>query len=881
RHHPFEKPIRIGFKDFVISNWQSIIAILLIWILLTVFVITLMYALHKAKTHKETLLLLKSSLETQKKLEESERRFKALAEQFPGAVFIAKDDPKLSIIYITQQIEDLTGYKKEIFLSGELSILELTHNEDRDYVLSEREEKLKEKKPYQLTYRLLTKDEKWIWVCEMGTGIWDDSKLLYIQGYIWDVTQAKVEEEIKKRKLERTNIEREILIEVMARPEVEEGDFDSLSRFITESIGIRLKIPRVNVWLFNDDQTQLICVDHYDLSTGIHSRGMILKEEEFSAEFSALKVSKYVDAEDALNDPRTKGYSKSYLIPLNITSMLDVSIRIGEKNRGVICLEYTQSPHKWEEDEITFTSQVADQLALTLINKEKKNYEIQRDLLIRTIETSEHGMIIFDSKGIITYINPVIYSLLNILPENYINKSIENLIEDGLPIDNLREKLKEVEKGKIHKERLEIKKDNTLTLILECSISSILNVYGATSHFVLHITNITKEVKLENDLRQAQKMESIGQLAGGLAHDINNHLLVIQGYSELIESEIPDNSPILPYLREMKNANLKASSLVKQLLAFARKQLLKKEVISLNNIIENTKNLIRRVIKENIEIETILKPNLPNVYADRNAIEIIIINLCTNANDAMPNGGKIIIETNRAYLSKEVVEGIPWVKEGEFVTLTITDNGVGMDKNTLEHCFEPFFTTKESSKGTGLGLSTVYGLIQQHEGMIHVYSEPGRGTTFKIYIPITDLPKSEEKVENTQTEILTGSETILLAEDEPAVRAVTTRILEQAGYNVISAENGEEAFKLFIENEDKIQLVILDIVMPLLSGKEVYEKIKAINPEIPVLFTSGYSENSIHTNFILHEGYQIIQKPYGRTEILKEIRKVFDRKKQK
>ncbi len=878
KYPPYEE--RVDLKTTIKTHWLLFTGFGLALIFLTSFIITIFYTIHQLKIRKEMLFLLSKSTEIQKQLESSERKFRTLAEQFPGAVFIVTPPPESSILFITNQIETLTGFSKEEFLSGKLSLLNLVHNEYRDYLLSEKEEKISSKEPYNVIYKMQIKDKKWIWVNEIGTGVWDDSKLLYIQGYILDITEVKEREEKEEKKLERTNIEKEILIDVMLRPEVAEGDFEGLSHFITETISTKLRIPRVNIWLFNEDETQLICVDHYDLSTGIHSKGVILKEEDFKDEFQALKTSKYVDAHDALNDPRTKGYAQNYLIPLNIKSMLDTGIRIGDRNRGVICLEYTQIPHKWEEDEISFASQIADQLALTLINKEKRSYEFQRNLLIQTIETSTNGMIIFDSNGLILYLNPAIFNLLNVLPEDYLNKPITYLTQKVLPIENLDQKRSEAGKGKIHKERLEIKRGEKNSVILDCSISSIHNIYENSTHFVIHLTDVTREVKLENDLRQMQKMESIGQLAGGIAHDLNNHLLVIQGYTELIESEIPKNSPLCTYLQEIRSANLKASTLVKQLLAFARKQLLKKESISLNETINDILNMIRRIIKENVKLETFLQPNLPNIYADKNAIEVIIINLCSNANDAMPEGGEIIIETNKTYLTKEKVEGIPNVKEGEFVVLTITDTGIGMDKNTLEHCFEPFFTTKAPGKGTGLGLSTVYGLVQQHDGIIHVYSEPGKGTSFKIYLPTTSIPQQEKKVEESEYPELTGSETILIAEDEPAVRAVSIRILERAGYNVISAENGEEALNLFMENIDKIDLVILDIIMPVMGGKEVYEKIKKLKPDTPVLFTSGYSENSIHTNFVIHEGYQILQKPYGRLEILKEVRKILDKKKQ-
>ncbi|HOQ33696.1 MAG TPA: ATP-binding protein, partial [Candidatus Hydrogenedens sp.] len=415
---------------------------------------------------------------------------------------------------------------------------------------------------------------------------------------------------------------------------------------------------------------------------------------------------------------------------------------------------------------------------------------------------------------------------------------------------------------------------------IEYSISPLLNERKELTNIVLVFRDITRELKLLNDLKQSQKMESIGQLAGGIAHDLNNHLMVINGYAELAERELPADSSLIPYLDEIIKANQKASSLVRQLLAFARKQILKKEVIDINVLVNDIYKMLRRLIRENIELTFLPNAQKSLIYADRNAVEVILINLCVNANDAMPDGGKLLIETSSTHVSEEMIEGMTWTSSGDFVVICVTDTGIGMDKYTLEHCFDPFFTTKEIGKGTGLGLSTVYGLVKQHNGIIHVYSEVGKGTTFKIYLPATtqEQLQKEEEATSEPIEQLTGNETILIAEDEMTVRSVAIRILEKAGYRVIAAQDGEEGFKLFLENISDIDLVILDVIMPVMGGKEVYEKIKKIKPNLPVLFSTGYSENSIHTNFVLEKDLNLINKPYGRLDLLRAVRNILDKK---
>lgn len=381
--------------------------------------------------------------------------------------------------------------------------------------------------------------------------------------------------------------------------------------------------------------------------------------------------------------------------------------------------------------------------------------------------------------------------------------------------------------------------------------------------------------KLEAQLRQSQKMEAVGQLAGGVAHDFNNLLQAILGYGDQALDRAGPDSPLRASVQEILNASHRASTLVRQLLAFSRRQVLEMEDVDLNDLIANLMKMIRRVIGEHIELDVVSVPDLGNVRADPGQIEQIIINLCVNARDAMPEGGKITIETGNVRIDEKFCETHPWSEPGKYALLSVTDTGCGMNDETIANAFEPFFTTKGVGEGTGLGLSTVYGLVKQHDGLIHVYSEAGKGTTFKIYLPFVERSSSEIQRE-IEKPVVGGTETILLAEDDKSVRKLTESILEQAGYTVHAASDGAEALAMFKKHGQQFDLALLDVVMPNRSGREVHDRIKAVRPDLPVLFSSGYSESTIHTRFILEEGMNLISKPSKKRDLLRKVREVLD-----
>lgn len=380
---------------------------------------------------------------------------------------------------------------------------------------------------------------------------------------------------------------------------------------------------------------------------------------------------------------------------------------------------------------------------------------------------------------------------------------------------------------------------------------------------------------LEEQLRQTQRMEAVGQLAGGVAHDFNNLLQVILGYGEMAQGHLEADSPVRRDLGHMLEASERARALVRQLLAFSRRQVLEIEDLDLNRIVSDHMKMIKRVIGEHIAIDFTSGHDVEVVRADRGQIEQILMNVSVNARDAMGDGGTLTIETSHTELDEAFCETNGWATPGRYALLTISDTGCGMDEETKAQIFEPFFSTKEQGKGTGLGLSTVFGIVRQHGGMINVYSEAGVGTTFRIYLPTSQ--GQAPALEDACTPVPQGgTETILLADDDDLVRHVAQSMLTEAGYTVFVAEDGEEAIRIFDSHNDQTQLALLDVVMPKLGGKAVAEHMHATRPDLPVLFCSGYSRDAIHTNFVLDSGMHLIQKPYRRDELLSKIREMVE-----
>ncbi len=391
------------------------------------------------------------------------------------------------------------------------------------------------------------------------------------------------------------------------------------------------------------------------------------------------------------------------------------------------------------------------------------------------------------------------------------------------------------------------------------------------------VLDITGRRKMEEQLLQAQKLESVGLLAAGVAHDLNNLLTPIMGHSEMLLYFQELEEPVRESIGEIASASQRARDLVRQLMAFGRKQTLEVKPLDLNLVVTEFAGLLRSTLRENVEIRLALAPRLRYVLADRSQLEQVLMNLAVNAQDAMPEGGTLGIETAEVLLDQQAADRNKALSPGHYVRLTLSDTGLGMDQPTMERVFEPFFTTKELGKGTGLGLSTVYGIVTQHNGQIEVSSEPGGGATFNVYLPVMN-EQAALRVEQpeVQPRQLRGSESIVIAEDEPQVRQTILRILSGLGYRVVAAQSPSECLRLFRQAEGPVRLLLADVVMPEMSGKELYEQLRQLSPELRVLYLSGYPDNVIVHHGILDEGTPFLQKPFSPQDLARKVRQVLE-----
>jgi PAS domain S-box-containing protein len=390
------------------------------------------------------------------------------------------------------------------------------------------------------------------------------------------------------------------------------------------------------------------------------------------------------------------------------------------------------------------------------------------------------------------------------------------------------------------------------------------------------VEELTERLALEKQLRQGQKFEAIGQLAGGIAHDFNNMIGAILGWAELGMDETDVDARLHRHFDKIRHQAIRAAALTRQLLAFARRQILEPRDLDLNQNVIETLSLLENVIGSNIEIRPDLTANLPVIRADPTQIEQVIMNLCINARDAMPEGGLLTIQTGEFTFDNQFLAAEPHAKPGRYAMLAVTDSGIGMDATTLDRIFEPFFTTKETGKGTGLGLATVYGIVRQHGGFLHVYSEVNIGTTFRIYLPLAATVGKLALPPDDVQPVRGGSEVILIAEDHEGLRELAREILESLGYSVLTASDGDEATRIFEMHRDQIDLLLFDVVLPKMNGPKAYARICTLKPEVPIIFATGYSPDIELLQEAQQQGLTVMQKPYVPRDLARRVREALD-----
>jgi len=552
-------------------------------------------------------------------------------------------------------------------------------------------------------------------------------------------------------------------------------------------------------------------------------------------------------------------------------------VSFGSEPRGSLCVVYKSDQYFTDKDK-EFLEIVASAIGVEEKRREAEKSLIETEQLFKTlVEASFEGIALSD-RGVFVDVSDQFARALGYERNELIGKPVLQVVSPELCVtvehsinNGLTEPL----------EHLMLRKDGT-AFPAEMRMKMI-RVKGR-EFCMAAIRDITErkraeeeKAKLESQLMQAQKMEAVGQLAGGIAHDFNNILTTIIGYGSLLQTKISDDTLLRDYIREILDAANRATEVTRGLLAFSRKQIMDPRPIDINDIVRRMEKLLSRLIGEDIEISTSLANRKILSMVDAAQIELVLMNLTTNARDAMPNGGRLTLNTEVVELDDALIQRLGFGKPGKYALLSVSDTGIGIKQEEMQKIFEPFFTTKEIGKGTGLGLAMVYGIVKQHGGYIKVSSEPDKGTTFRIYLPATQTKEESLVRRASETPLRGGTETVLVVEDDEKLRKLSEIVLTQNGYKVILAQDGEQAVRKFIEYKDRIQLVIIDMIMPKKGGKETYEEIKAIRPDIKVLFSSGYTGDRIESLFFGKEELHFINKPVSPKDLLRKVREILDK----
>jgi len=555
---------------------------------------------------------------------------------------------------------------------------------------------------------------------------------------------------------------------------------------------------------------------------------------------------------------------------------LGAPLRQGSKVFGVIALQSYDPAIRYSERDREILTYVSQHISVAVARKRQEEALRASEARHRSlVESAVYGMYRSSVDGRFLDVNPALVRMLGY-----------SSAEELLAVDMASEVYADPEQraavlqaynqsGHLGTIELRWKRKDGHQIIVRLSGTPFKDEHGETLGFEMIAEDISERRTLEDQLRQSQKMEAVGRLAGGIAHDFNNLLTVIKGYSELMIDDLDNADPLRHEVDEIKKAADRAASLTRQLLAFSRQQVLAPRVLDLNVVVHNMDKLLHRLLGEDIDLFTVLEPGLGRVKADPGQVEQVIMNLAVNARDAMPQGGKLTVETSNVDLDESYVRDHAAVRPGRYVMIAVSDTGSGMPEKVKSRIFEPFFTTKEVGKGTGLGLSTVYGIIKQSDGYIWVYSEVGRGSTFKVYLPRVDAP-AEIPLSRALAPARHGSETVLLVEDEDGVRALVRQVLHKHGYNVLEARHGGEALLMCERHQGKIDMLLTDVVLEQMSGRELAERLLKLRPEMKVLYVSGYADDAIVHHGVLTAGMAFLQKPFTTEALARKIRYVLD-----
>ncbi len=688
------------------------------------------------------------------------------------------------------------------------------------------------------------------------------------------VERKRAEEETRHRNRELTLLNRVIAASVDSLET--EVILETVCRELAQAFGLSQAIAL----LFNPEKTALMVVAKYltgEQKTALRPRSgqtwpktIPLPDNPLFRELRNRQEPLVIN--NPLNNPHLASF-RDMLDQNSLAAMLILPLVIEGEVVGSLELVSTGA-YDFSAEEIRLGQSVADQTSGAL---DRARLSETRQLLTTAIEHSVESVLITDAKGSILYVNPAFERVTGYSRAEVIGQTPRILKSGKQDTAFYQELWATISSGQTWRGQLINKKKEGDSYTEKVVITPVRDEKEAIVNYVSVQRDVTHELQLEEQYRQAQKMEAVGQLAGGVAHDFNNILTAIMGYVGLSLMTLSPDHPIYNDIQGIQKSTERAADLTRQLLTFARRQIVEPQILNLNDLILNLDKMLHRLISENIELITLAGSNLGQIKADPGQIEQVLVNLVVNARDAMPDGGKLTIETANVTLDKDYANRYAEVNRGEYVMLAVSDTGIGMTEAVQARIFEPFFTTKDVGKGTGLGLATCFGIVKQGGGHLWVYSEVGRGTTFKVYLPSVEEVVSPVFGRDQSLDLPRGTETILLVEDEAAVRSLAARILREQGYTILEATNGERALQLVeAKPELEIQLLLTDVVMPLLGGQRLAGQLNATRPHLKVLFMSGYTDNFIINYGVQYAGIAFLQKPFSPSALVHKVRKVLD-----